>query len=230
MTPDPASATPSVWCPRCGQPISIDADGWWSCSLHGLVPPLSGCKEPSVYVLLEHTTRTRFGGRFPTWMPWPLPSLWSVSGVGVVGDRTTLATVLALSGPDPLGGPGDLVVVAEEPRTGLGAHYAGLDEFEPDPSVFARAADAKVIVSGHPTPLWHVDAADDRAVYVGEASGVWLWLIGWPGLATAAVLLESTTLVDLATITAELDMVPLTGRSPRLIASSPPAGPGTPAG
>ncbi len=177
-----------------------------------------------MFVLLEHAARTRSAGRFPTWVPWPLPTLWSVSGVGVVGDRATVATVLACSGPDPLGGPGDLVVVAEEPGTGLGAHYAGIEGLEPDGRTFARAADAKVIVSGHPTPLWHVDGAtdraddraDDRAVYVGEASGCWLWVVGWPGLATAAVLLEATTLVDMATITAELDLVPLTGLSPRL--------------
>ena len=71
-------------------------------------------------------------------------------------------------------------------------------------------------VTGHPTPLWHLRAPDDRAVYVGEASGCWLWLVGWPGLATAAVLLEATTLVDLSTIVAELDLVPLSGLSPRL--------------
>ena len=207
-----------MWCPQCGQPITIDPEGSWSCSLHGLVPPFSGCKEPSVYVLLEHTTRTRFAGRFPTWVPWPMPASWSVSGVGVVGDRHTLATVLACSGPDPLGGAGDVVVVAEEPRTGLGARFAGLDGLDPDPAVFARAADAKVTVSGHPTPLWHLPAAEDRAVYVGEASGCWLWLVGWPPLASAAVLLDATALVDLATITAELDLIPLTGVSPRLLA------------
>ncbi|MDQ3325679.1 MAG: hypothetical protein M3529_08170 [Actinomycetota bacterium] len=208
---------PSVWCPRCGDPIAIDDDGSWACSRHGRVPPLSGFKEPSVFVLLEHATRTRFGGRFPTWLPWPLPTLWSVSGVGVVGDQHTVATVLACSGPDPLGGAGDLVVVAEEPRTGLGAHYAGIAGLEPDGRIFGRAADAKVVVSGHPTPLWHVEAADDRAVYVGEASGCWLWVVGWPGLATAAVLLEATTLVDLSSITAELDVVPLNGLCPRLL-------------
>ncbi len=209
---------PSVWCPRCGDPIAMDEEGSWACAHHGSVQPLTGFREPSVFVLLEHSTRTRFAGGFPTWLPWPLPTSWSVSGVGVVGDRRTVATVLACSGPDPLGGAGDLVVVAEEPRTGLGAHYAGVGEFEPAAAVFARPADAKVVVSGHPTPLWHVEAADDRAVYVGEASGCWLWVIGWPGLATAAVLLDATTLVDLADITAELDLVPLTGLSPRLLA------------
>ncbi len=176
------------------------------------MPPLHGFAEPTVHVLFDHVTRAGF----PTWLPWPLPTSWSVSGVGRVGDQRTVATVLACSGPDPLGLPGDLVVVAEEPGTGLGAGYAGLQTSDPGHEVFARPSDAKVVVGGHPTALWHVVGPEDRETYVGEASGCWLWLVGWPGLATAAVLLEATTLVDAADIVGELDVVPLSGLSGRL--------------
>ncbi len=167
-----------------------------------------------MHVLLDHVTRSRF----PTWLPWPLPAAWAVSGVGRVGDGITSGTVLACSGPDPLGGPGDLVLVAEEPGTGLGARYAGIDAPDPGPQLLSRQADAKLTVAGRPTPLWHVAGPEDRAAYVGEASGRWLWLVGWPGLATAVVLLEATRLVDPADILGELDLVPLSALSTRLTA------------
>lgn len=177
--------------------------------------PLHGFAEPSVHVLLDHLTGAP---GCPTWLPWPVPSSWSVSGVGHVGDRRAAATVLACSGPDPLGRPGDLVVVAEEPGTGLGAGFAGIDGDDPGADMLARPSDAKVLVAGHPAPLWHVQGPDDRETYVGEAGGRWLWLVGWPGLATAAVLLEATTLVDAADLVGELDLIPLSGLSPRLAA------------
>ena len=203
-----------MWCPRCGAPVvpDLDAAGVWTCGRHGPVPPLHGFAEPTVHVLLDHVARAAF----PTWLPWPPPTSWSVTGVGRVGDPRTAATVLACSGPDPLGQPGDLLVVAEEPGTGLGAGYAGLEGSDPGPEMLARTSDAKVVVGGHPTPLWHVGGPDDRETYVGEASGRWLWVLGWPKLATAAVLLEATTLVDLADLVGELDVVPLSGLCARL--------------
>lgn len=207
---------PSVWCPRCGEAVApdLDGDGAWTCRRHGPVPPLHGFAEPTVNVLLDHVTRADC----PTWLPWPLPANWSVSGVGSVGERHTLATVLACSGPDPLSGPGDLVVVAEEPGTGLGARYAGLHAPDPGAEIDGRAADAKIVAGGHPTPLWHLGGPEDREAYVGAAAGRWLWLVGWPGLATAVVLLDATTFVDMDTIVGELDVVPLSGLSVRLTA------------
>jgi hypothetical protein len=131
-------------------------------------------------------------------------------------EQTTVGTVLALSGTDPLGGPGDLVLVAEEPGVGLGAHYAGLVSPDPGPVVVARPADARITVGGHPTPLWFVDSGDDRQVCVGEAGGCWFWLVAWPPLAAAAVLMEAPTVVDLRRLVGELELLPLTGLSPRL--------------
>ena len=211
----------SVWCPRCGDPVVADpgSGSGWTCWRHGPVPGLIGFADPSVHVLLTHLS----AAPVPTWLPWPLPPSWSLSGVGRVVDRTTVATVLALSGPDPLGGPGDVLLVAEEPGVGLGACYAGLAAHDPGPVVASRQADARVSVDGHPAPLWFVDAGDDRQVCVGEASGRWLWLVAWPPLASAAVLMEASTLVDLHDIVGELDVVPLTGLSARLRVVSPDA-------
>ncbi len=208
----------SVWCPRCGHPVDPDLDGptGWVCGLHGSVAGLHGFADPSVHTLLRHVAE----GSDPTWLPWPLPAAWSLAGTGRVVDHATVATVLALSGPDPIGGPGDMVLVAEEPGVGLGAMYAGLSSPDPGAIVTTRPADARVVVGGHPTPLWFVDSDDDRQVCVGEASGRWLWIISWPPLAGAAVLLDASTLVDLRDLVGELEMVPLTGLSLRLVPHS----------
>ena len=56
---------------------------------------------------------------------------------------------------------------------------------------------AKVHALGHPTPLWPVpDTLADRSAYVGEAAGVWLWLISFPADAGYAVL-EDLAVTDL---------------------------------
>jgi len=213
----------SVWCPRCGGPVApdLDAGAGWECARHGRVPGLYGFAAPSVHGLLAHVTQSVL----PTWLPWPLPNAWSVAGTGRVVDDTAVATVLALSGSDPLGAAGDLLLIAEDPGVGLGAHYAGLASPDPGPIVGAGPADARVVVNGHPTPLWFVDVGDECQVCVGEAAGRWLWLIAWPPLASAAVLMEASTLVDLHDLLAELDLIPLSEVSPRLLAGTG-AGPG----
>ena len=204
----------SVWCPRCGAALAPDLESGegWVCGQHGHVPALYGFSDPSVHILLRHLA----AASAPTWLPWPLPEAWSVAGVGRAVEQTTVGTVLALSGTDPLGGPGDLVLVAEEPGVGLGARYAGLASPDPGPVVVARPADARITVGGHPTPLWFVDSGDDRQVCVGEAGGCWFWLVAWPPLAAAAVLMEAPTVVDLRRLVGELELLPLAGLSPRL--------------
>ena len=54
--------------------------------------------------------------KVPVWLPWPLPTGWLVSGFTGAGDERTgtLASAVALSGPNPLGGPGEMLIVAEE--------------------------------------------------------------------------------------------------------------------
>jgi len=131
------------------------------------------------------------------WVPRPLPPGWTMTGLGHAGDERTgaRATVVALSGPAPLGGPGDLLLIAEEPGVGLGPRFAGLDA--PDPGMVPdRTAEAKLGVAGHPTPLWSAPSAPDRVAFVGEAKGCWLWAVLWP-TGASLLLLEPFELHDL---------------------------------
>jgi hypothetical protein len=68
-------------------------------------------------------------------MPWPLPVGWLFTGVAYAGDdrHGGRATAVACSGPGPLGGMGELILVAEELGVGLGARYAGVDGPDPGP-------------------------------------------------------------------------------------------------
>jgi hypothetical protein len=135
----------------------------------------------------------------PFWLPSPLLPGWTVTGLGWAGDDRsgTRATLLACAGPAPLGGVADLLLVAEEPGVGVGAGYAGLPDSAAVPDLSRRLAAAKVHAAGHPTALWTVDAAPpDRAVFAGEALGVWLWAILWPA-AAGYLLLEHVVLADL---------------------------------
>ncbi len=152
----------------------------------------------------------------PLWLPWPLPRGWLVTGVAVAGDERTgaRATALCCSGPAPTGGPAELVVVAEEPGIGFGARLAGIEG--PDPGdVTDGPAAAKINAAGHPTAMWALDDAPaDRAVYVGEAAGCWLWAALWPESA-GFLLIDDFTLTDLRDNGPELD-VPCGALSPRL--------------
>jgi hypothetical protein len=125
-----------------------------------------------------------------------MPVHWTVGGVGWAGDDRTgaRATALAMAGPSPVGGPADMVLVAESPGTGLGARFAGIAG--PDPDQLDTLPEAKVEAAGHPTALWPVRSPPDRAAFVGEAGGVWLWVLLWPADA-ALLLLEHLVLADL---------------------------------
>lgn len=150
----------------------------------------------------------------PLWLPEPTPPGWSLSGLATVGDdRSRLrATVTSFEGPAPLGGNGEWLIIAEEPGIGLGATYAGVTDITE--LITSGAPEAKVHAHGHPTPMWVVpDAPSDRSAYVGEANGVWLWLVGFPADAGYA-LLEDLAMADARVHTAaELSAA---GRSVRL--------------
>jgi hypothetical protein len=156
--------------------------------------------------------------RVPVWMPWPLPNGWLFTGIAHVGDDRSgiRAAAVACSGPGPLGGPGELVLVAEELGVGLGARYAGLPGPDPGPSVCVdTAAHAKIHAAGHPTPLWYVPGPADRAVFVGEAYGLWLWAVLWPD-GVAHMMYDNLALADLREVGAELEMLPYGALSPRI--------------
>jgi hypothetical protein len=165
----------------------------WECALHGAVPPYT----PVLRANGESVRQLAARAAVPVWSPLPLLAGWTLAGLARAGDERhgATATAVAFSGPCPLGGPADLVLVAEEPGTGLGARLAGADGLDAG-DVVAGAPDAKVLAGGHPTPLWRVAGADDRAVFVGEALGVWLWAVLWPP-AAELVLLEHVELHDL---------------------------------
>jgi hypothetical protein len=151
----------------------------------------------------------------PVWLPWPLPAGWLVSGFAGAGDDRsgTRACVVALSGPNPVGGPGDLLLISEEMGTGLGARFAGLAGPDPGEGFATGPPHSLVRFGHHEFPLWHVDAPG-RAAFAGEALGNWLWVLLWPD--TAGVLLvEPLSLRDLRDPGQDLDL-PFGAASPRL--------------
>ncbi len=178
----------TVSCPRCGgsvrPPDLMSSD--WRCDACGPVPPLHTTAHIGREILEAAISRV---AAVPVWCPWPLPAGWMVTGVGWAGDdrHGTRATVLACSGPAPLGGPADVILVAEEPGVGLGNRYAELSGTDPGPylekALNDTAAHAKVRADGWPIPLWAVGDAEDRSAYVGEAKGLWLYAITWPASA-----------------------------------------------
>ena len=71
--------------------------------------------------------------------------------------------------------------------------------------------------AGRPTSLWCVtDAPADRAVYAGEALGLWLWAILWPGRA-GHVVYDDVVLTDLRDAGTELELLPCGALSPPLL-------------
>jgi hypothetical protein len=176
----------------------------WRCDDCGPVPPLHVAEHIGLEILQTALDRLGAGPTaVPLWCPWPLPSGWTVTGVGWAGDDRTgvRATAVACSGPAPLGGgPADLVLIAEEPGVGLGNRFAGMPGIDPGPflgELMETTAHAKIKAGGHPTPLWAIESMDDRSAYAGEAKGRWLFAIAWP--ATAGYLLaENLMLHDLS--------------------------------
>jgi len=180
------------------------------------VHPLQPVIPPSVEALDVVVHRTQV----PVWMPWPLPVGWLFTGVGCAGDDRSggRATAVACTGPGPLGGMGELILVAEELGVGLGAWYAGIDGPDPGPYMnVEKPAEAKVLAAGRPTPLWHVAGGpDDRAVFAGEALGLWLWAVVWPEQ-SGLLMYDELVLTDLRDAGAEVELVPCGALSPRLL-------------
>jgi hypothetical protein len=151
----------------------------------------------------------------PVWLPWPLPLGWLVAGFAGAGDERTgvRACAVALAGPNPLGGPADMVVVAEEPGIGLGAALAGLDSVDPGAGFGSASPIATASFGKHDFPLWQVDSPG-RAVFAGEVQGRWLWVVLWPDTA-GTLLVEPLALRDLRDPGQDLDL-PFGAASPRL--------------
>jgi hypothetical protein len=181
-------------CPRCRGPLSPPIPGWsaWTCGVHGDVSPLQPPRRPC----RESLEAVRAVARVPIWVPWPLPPGWLVTGFADAGDERTgaSAVAVALSGPAPLGGSADLVIVAEEPGIGLGSSFAGLPGPDPGDGFGVSAPAVKVEIDGHPVSMWAVGA--DTAAFAGEALANWLWAVLWPSSA-GVLMLEQLSLRDL---------------------------------
>src|ERR1700712_516723 len=154
-------------CPRCLSPVKPPGlwSSSWECERHGHVLPFHTAHVTSEAALLHLAELARV----PVWVPRPLPVGWVVSGIAWAGDERTgaKATAVACSGPSPVGGPSDLVLVAGEPGIGLGARLAGLPGA--DPIACDGSPDFKVKAAHHPTALWAQPAPSDRSAFVGEA-------------------------------------------------------------
>lgn len=196
-------------CARCGR--EVRAPGIWSnawrCEVHGDVEPVAPVGLPT-HERLGRDLTAGPASDVPFWLPWPLPTGWLATGITHAGDERhgVRASFVACTGPNPLGGPADLVIVAEEPGVGLGARWAGLDGPDPGSELATQTGShAKIHAGGHPTALWCVNGKSDRAVYVGEALGRWLWLILWPSSAGVLVA-DHITLMDLRDAPCDLNI------------------------
>ena len=168
---------PEPVCVRCRGPLQTpETDGHWTCGAHGRVDPL----HPAVPAEPYHLSDTAASSGVPVWLPWPMPPGWCLSGVRRAGGTgPARAVAVGLAGPGVAARHVELVIVAEEPGVGLGASYAGLPTTDPGPEVASLPSDTKVAAAGHVTPLWSLPVSD-RAAYVGEADGRWLWVVAWP--------------------------------------------------
>jgi hypothetical protein len=202
-------------CPRCGG-VLHGPNAWssaWECELHGKVNPV---RTASPRALSAEGFKGLLSGAFvPVWLPWPLPEGWLVTGIARAGDERSgvRGCAVALSGPNPVGGPGEMLLISEELGVGLGARFAGLDGPDPGSDMASGPPQAMVRFGHHEFPLWHVDAPE-RAVFVGEAMGCWLWLVLWPDTA-GMLLVEPLDLQDLRDPGFDLDL-PFGAPSPRL--------------
>jgi hypothetical protein len=200
-------------CPRCGRPVSEPgpSQSAWQCSLHGAVLPLRTAYRPDH----DGLQRLLLDAVVPVWLPWPLPIGWLVTGFAGAGDDSSgsRACAVALSGPDPVGGLGDMLLISEEPGMGLGARFAGITGPDPGEGFATGPPHAFVKFGHHEFPLWHV-AAPGLAAFAGEVLGNWLWIVLWPDTA-GLLLVEAMSLRDLRDPGQDLDL-PFGPRSPRL--------------
>jgi len=207
-------------CPRCGRPAVPDEaepSGLaeprrrWRCPIHGDIDPLWRLADNSDAGLSELTGACAV----PVLAPWPIPAGWLVSGFAAVGREhgRVRASVVALSGPNPVGGAAEMLLICEEPGIGLGAASAGLPGTDPGDDFAACSPQAQVELGHHELPLWHVDAAG-CAAFAGELLGRWLWILLWPDTA-GTLLVEPLPLVDLRDPGCQPNL-PFGTRSPRL--------------
>lgn len=207
--------TLNAGCPRCPAPVS-QVETQWVCVEHGEIVPLWRPEEPSYDAFADHLRGAR---AFPTYLPWPLGPGWSVSDFALVGDDLQVcATMACLSGTSVLDGPVDVLVVSEEPGTGLGARIARTPHDDPGEEIRNNPPSVKVRIGSKVVPLWPVSISSatgewDRSVVAGEAGGRWLWMVLQP--ASAVLLLRDDWILrDVSTAGPQLVELPFAGTPP----------------
>lgn len=172
-------------CVRCTAPVL-------PCPDHGEGLALWRPTEATYDDFAEHLGAAR---QFPTYLPWPISPGWTVTDFAAVSDADgrPRATLTCTSGTSELDGPVDVLVVAEEAGTGLGARCAGTRYDDPGAEIGERPPTAKVRIGSQSVNLWDVsthsfDGEFDRSVVAGEAGGRWLWIVLRP--ASALLLLR----------------------------------------
>ena len=181
----------TVGCPRCTAQVT-PGDGGWTCPEHGDVPPLWRPDVASYDTFGEHLLAST---AMPTYLPWPLGPGWTVTDFASVGaePERARATMTCVSGTSALDGPVDVIVVAEEAGTGLGARIAGTVHGDPGAEIGAGSPTVRVRIERQVVPLWPISTSAgsrewDRSVVAGEAAGRWLWIVLRP--ASAMLLLR----------------------------------------
>jgi len=202
-------------CPRCPTPIARSEEGW-SCPEHGVIPPLWRPDEVTYDAFVDHLGAT---ARFPTYLPWPLSPGWRVTDFAAVGERGDgCAAMTCVSGTSELDGPVDVLVVSEEPGTGLGSRVAGTVRDDPGAEIADGPPTVRVRIDSQAVPLWPVSTSAssgewDRSVLAGEANGRWLWMILRP--ASAVLLLRDDWILrDVSGLGPPLVELPFGGPAP----------------
>lgn len=195
--------------------VPAGEDGW-ACPEHGPVPPLWRPVEATYDGFAGHLQRS---DGFPTYLPWPLSPGWRVTDFACVGaPGRPRATMTGCSGTSELDGPVDVLVIAEEPGTGLGARIATTSHADPGPEVGDGPPAVKVRIASQAVKLWPVSTSAstgewDRSVVAGEADGRWLWLVLRP--ASAMLLLRDDWILrDVSGVGPPLVELPFGGPRP----------------
>ena len=181
------------------------------------MPPLWRPEVPSYDAFAEHLAVTP---QFPTYLPWPVSPGWSITDFAAVGDGESRAraTLTCTSGTSELDGPVDIMVVAEEPGTGLGARCAGTRYDDPGAEIVYRPPTTRVRIGSQQVNLWDIststaDGEFDRSVLAGEAAGRWLWIVLRP--ASALLLLRGDWILrDVSGVGPPLVEIPFGGQRP----------------
>ena len=204
-------------CVRCSAPVVEASSGGWACPDHGPTGALWRAPEATYDAFVEHL---RAAEGFPTYLPWPLSPGWGVTDFAVVGDGPgrARATLTCTSGVSELDGPVDVMVVAEEAGTGLGARCAGTPHDDPGAEIGQRPPSVRVRINSQQVGLWDVstsgiDGEFDRSVLAGEAAGRWLWIVLRP--ASALLLMRDDWILrDVSGVGPQLVELPFGGHRP----------------